>query len=228
MSDARNSSGNIRGGGARQTGGAGRTQKNAGEGGNSKGSGITGLSSQKLDKKLLARRNLQLLTMSKKLALEAKKACFEEHAEEEYIEMNIPIPDPESALKKLRSMTKFTDDWHDSEFRERWLLTVLKVWNVELKAEFEAAAKAFAANDAAREKFESDKAAKRAAGKTVGTSASGNDNAEGVPVSTKELEAMLEDVTLSAEERKKVKKKLKKRKQKANKKKNGDDDNDGD
>lgn len=209
MSDARNSSGNIRGGGARQTGGAGRTQKDAGTGGSRKGNGLPCLSPQ-MDKKLLAKRNLQLLNMSKKLAIEVKRACFEYHTEEEYIKLNVPIPDPESALKKLRSMAKFTDDWHDSEFRERWLKTVVEVWNAELKAEFEAAAKAVAANAAAKEQWEKNK-------KTLGET-NANNSEEGVPVSTEELEAMLQDVNLSAEERKKAKKKLKKRNQKANKK----------
>ena len=69
MSDARNSSGNIRGGGARQTGGSGRSQKSAGLGGNKKGSGIPGMGSEVVDKKEMARRNLQLLAMSKQLAL---------------------------------------------------------------------------------------------------------------------------------------------------------------
>eukprot|EP01083_Nonionella_stella_P143225 444637_1 len=192
MSDARNSSGNIRGGGARQTGGAGRTQKDAGTGGNRKGGGLPGLTSQLPDKKELARRNLQLLTMSKKLAIEAKRFCFENHTEEEYIKLNVPIPDPESALKKLRSMTKFTDDWYDAEFRERWLQTVADVWNAELKAEFEAAAKAAETNAAAKEKWENDKK-KKESGE--------NGNVEGVPVSTEELEAMIQDMDLSAEER---------------------------
>jgi hypothetical protein len=229
MSDARNSSGNIRGGGARQTGGAGRTSKAAGGGGAKKGGDIAGLTTAVTDKKLLARRNLQLLTMSKKLAIEAKEAIFEEHTEEEYKELNIPIPDPDSAMKKLRKMTKFTDDWHDADFRARFLKSVLNVWRVELREQFEAAAKAKKANDEGRAKWERDKKM-RAEGKNVhgnndngasnsnSNSNSNGDNNEGPPMSTEELEAMLEDVNLSGEERKKIKKKLKKRKQKAKKK----------
>jgi hypothetical protein len=156
MSDARNSSGNIRGGGARQTGGSGRTQKNA-TGGNKKGSDILGLGSEVVNKKVLTKRNLQLLTMSKQLALEAKAACLNDHTEEEYIELNVPIPDPDSAMRKLKAMTKFTSEWHDADFRERWLKHVLQVWKEELKEEFEAAAKAAALNAAAKKKWESDK-----------------------------------------------------------------------
>jgi hypothetical protein len=231
MSDARNSSGNIRGGGARQTGGSGRTQKNAAGGGSNKGiSGIPGLSSQVLDKKLLAKRNLQMLSFSKKLAIEARKVCLEEHTEEEYIELNVPMPDPESALKKMRSMTKLTDDWHDQVFRDRWLRTVLKVWNAELKAQFDAAVKAKAANAAAKEEFEKKKKMRESSGEATtrsDTSANVDANIEGTPVSIEELEAMLQDVSLSADERKKIKKKLKKRKQKASKKKNTQGDGDG-
>lgn len=231
MSDARNSSGNIRGGGSRQTGGSGRTSKAAGTGGAKKAGDITGLSASVTDKKVLARRNLQLLTMSKKLAIEAQKACFEEHTEEEYKELNIPLPDPDSAMKKLRKMTKFTNDWHDADFRERWLKSVLKVWRVELREQFEAAAKAKKANDEAKAKWERDKKL-RAEGKSIhdnndnGASNGNGDNNEGSPMSTEQLEAMLEDVNLSGEERKKIKKKLKKRKQKAKKKIGDGNDND--
>jgi hypothetical protein len=227
MSDARNSSGNIRGGGARQTGGAGRTSKSVG-GGGSKKAGINGLtSSETIDKKLLARRNLQLITMSKKLAIEAQKAIFEESSEEEYKELNIPFPDPDMAMKKLKKMTKFTNEWHDAEFRERWLRSVLEVWTVELKEEYEVALRARKANIEARAKFERDKKLRQSGQKGPDVHAENdndNENAKGETQSTEQLEKMLEDVNLSGEERKKIKKKLKKRKQRANKKKGDDGD----
>lgn len=220
MSDARNSSGNVRGGGARQTGGSGRTQKNAGTGGNKKGGGgIPGMGSEVVDKKELTRRNLQLLSMSKQLALEAREACFLDHTEEEYEELNVPIPDPESALKKLKAMAKFTAEWYDADFRTRWLNDVLELWTKELKAEFEAAAKAAAFNAAAKEKRASNGGAR---GEKDGTSTNnggaGADTAEGVAVSTEELEAMLQNADITGDERKKIKKKLQKRRKQKDKK----------
>lgn len=236
MSDARNSSGNIRGGGARQTGGSGRSQKSAGLGGNKKGSGIPGMGSEVVDKKEMARRNLQLLAMSKQLALEAREACFNEHTEEEFVELNVPIPDPESAMRKLKAMTKFTSEWHDSVFRERWLKDVLEVWKKELLAQFEAALKAAALNAVNKQKFDAAKQ-KRASNvngaggeKLNGTNANNGGRADvdvhtstnEVAVSIEELEDMLQNVDITGKERKKIKQKLQKRrkqkeKQEANK-----------
>mmetsp|Transcript_27290 Transcript_27290/g.33748 ORF Transcript_27290/g.33748 Transcript_27290/m.33748 type:complete len:238 (-) Transcript_27290:252-965(-) len=237
MSDARNSSSNIRGGGARQTGGSGRSQKTAGFGGNTKGSGVPGMGSEVVDKKVMARRNLQLLAMSKQLALEAREACFNEHTEEEFKELNVPIPDPESAMRKLKAMTKFTSEWYDSEFRERWLKDVLEVWKKELLAQYEAALKAAAALNAVnKQKFDAAKQERASnvngtAGETLnGTNANKGGGADvdvhtstdGVAVSTEELEAMLQNVDITGKERKKIKQKLQKRrkqkeKQEANK-----------
>eukprot|EP00978_Attheya_sp_CCMP212_P000415 scaffold848_cov54-Attheya_sp.AAC.1 len=200
MSDARNSSGNIRGGGSRETGGSGRTQKNVGTGGNRNGSDIPGMG-EVVDKKELARRNLQLLSMSKQLALMAREACFNDHTEEEYEELNVPIPDPQSAMRKLKAMTKSTNDWYDADFRERWLNDVFEVWKKELKAEFEAAAKAVAFNAATKQKRDGRNS----------NNEGGADTAEGVAVSTEELEAMLQNVNITGDERKKIKKKLQKR-----------------
>mmetsp|Transcript_10357 Transcript_10357/g.15136 ORF Transcript_10357/g.15136 Transcript_10357/m.15136 type:complete len:225 (-) Transcript_10357:36-710(-) len=224
MSDARNSSGNIRGGGARLTGGSGRSQKSAGVGGNKKGSGIPGMGSEVVDKKTMARRNLQLLAMSKQLALEAREACFNEHTEEDFAELNVPIPDPESAMRKLKAMTKFTSEWHDSEFRERWLEDVLQVWKEELLAQFEAALKAMnkQKSDAAKQKQASN--VNGAGGEKLNGTNSNNGGGDEVPVavSTEELEAMLQNVDITGKERKKIKQKLQKRrkqkeKQEANK-----------
>lgn len=113
--------------------------------------------------------------------------------------MNVPLPDPETALVKLRAMAKFTEEWHDAAFRERWLGDVLEVWNRELKESYEKAVRAAEERRGVR----------------------GDGNGEGVAVSIGELEAMLRDVDLSVEERAKLKKKLKKRKQKEKKKNTG-------
>mmetsp|Transcript_13809 Transcript_13809/g.23455 ORF Transcript_13809/g.23455 Transcript_13809/m.23455 type:complete len:212 (-) Transcript_13809:179-814(-) len=208
MSDARNSSGNIRGGGSRVTGGSGRTQKHADTGGR-KGGGIPGTGSEVLDQKELARRNLQMLSMSKQLALMARESCFTDHTEAEYEELNVPMPDAETAMKKLKAMVKATDDWYDAGFRERFLYDVFEVWKKELKAEFEAAAaKAAASKTAAKQKR---------SGMGGEGDEGGANTVEGVAMSTEELEAMLQDINITGDERKKIKKKLQKRRKQSKK-----------
>jgi hypothetical protein len=211
MSDARNSSGNIRGGGAKQTGGAGRSAKGAAPNQSSKASVLGG--SDYIDPRSEAKRNLQLQVMSKQLASIVKAACLTAHTEEEYQEFNIPMPDPGAAMKKLKAMKEFTQNWYDKDFREQWLLRVRAVWEEELRAEYRAAFEA--ANR------RSNGGSTSGAGKESEHS-SKDEATEETPMSIPELEAMIERVDISAEERKRLKTKLKnkKKKQKA-KKKNG-------
>jgi hypothetical protein len=196
MSDARNSSGNIRGGGAKQTGGSGRTTKGAGQKGGSKG--LDGLERGEIDRKAEAKRYLQLQIMSKELANSVRAALLageegsgEARAEAEYEKCDIPMPDPGSAMRRLKAMKEFTQDWYDKEFREQWLDRVCEVWTKELRAEYDAFWAAQRTRDAT----------------------------ENEAMSIEELEAMIQSPDTSAEERKRLKAKLKKRRQKANKKK---------
>ena len=207
MADSRNGCGNLRGGGNRTSGGSGRNTTKF-KTGNSRGPGALG-GAGKMDRKLLAKRNLQLLAMSKQLALEARQACLMDHTMEEWEELEVPMPDPESAMKKLKAMSDFTEDWHDAEFRARWLKSVLEVWKRELMEEFKKAFETkIAINATARARWE----AKRK---------NGGVEPQRKAQSTAELEAMLQDASISGEERKKIKKKLKKRKQREKKKEAG-------
>jgi len=142
MSDARNSSGNIRGGGAKQTGGSGRTNKGAsGSKGNSKAS-LLGESQG--DDRSDAKRKLQLLVSSKGLAANVRKALLSSHTQQEYDAHDIPLPSTDDAKKKLLKMKEFTAKWYDKTFREQWLDTVTQVWLEELNAQYEAAVAAAA------------------------------------------------------------------------------------
>jgi hypothetical protein len=199
MSDARNSSGNVRGGGAKQTGGSGRTTKGASNrGGSSK---LDGLLGGEIDRNAEAKRYLQLQIMSKKLANSVRAAILKEseetgegpQTEAEYERFNIPMPDPDTAMKRLKAMKEFTKDWYDAEFREQWLDSVCEVWAKELRAEHAAF---WAAEKAHRDGAK-----------------------EGEAMSIEELEAMIQSPDTSAEERKRLKNKLKKRRQKASKSK---------
>jgi hypothetical protein len=199
MSDARNSSGNVRGGGAKQTGGSGRTSKGAGgQKGGSKG--LDGLERVD-DRNAEAKRYLQLQIMSKQLANSVRAALLageegsgEARAEADYERCDIPMPDPGTAMRKLKAMKEFTEDWYDKQFREDWLDRVCQVWAKELRAEYDAFWAAQRTRDNANSK-------------------------DGEAMSIEELEAMIQSPDTSAEERKRLKTKLKKRRQKANKKK---------
>lgn len=189
MSDARNSSNSVRGGGQKQTGGSGRIGRSIG-GKNTK-SEILGQSDlQAHNDRSEAKRNLQLRLTSKQLAADMRTGLLEYHTEEEYEEMNIPFPSEDTARAKLKSMKEFTQKWYDKSFREEWLQTVTEVWLQDLKTQYEAAvAAAMAKRNPPQE--------------------------EGVEMSVEELQEMIAnlDVDTSPEERQRLKKKLKRKKQ---------------
>ena len=189
MSDARNSSNSLRGGGAKQTGGSGRTNKYASQ--NNRSSLLNSLNKeQEHGERSEAKRKLQLLVSSKQLASDVRALLLEEHTEEEYNNVNIPLPSTEDAKKKLKSMKEFTEKWYDKGFREEWLCTITGVWIAEIKAQYEAAVAA------AREQ----------------------QKPEGEAQSIEDLEQLLANDHLPPEERQRLKKKLKKKKQQKAKK----------
>lgn len=214
MSDSRNSSGNVRGGGAKQTGGSGRTTR----GGNSKGGPTLGLGDEKKNDRNEATRNLQLRIMSKELAIEMRAAALEHQTEAEYKEMKIPMPDPASAMKKLKAMGEFTMDWYDKDFRKEWLKKTRALWEEELRNEYRTAYAAVRTRDAK-------KAANAAAAASGVGGSTGTETTENEAMSIEELEAAILSLDISTEERKKLKNKLKKKRQKA-KKKDQQDGND--
>ena len=213
MSDARNSSNSLRGGGAKQTGGSGRASRGATRNGGSNSKDL--LAGQGgMDRQAETKRYLQLQIMSKKLAISVRESLISDasadsgsggdaaegasrrkRAEAEYAKHNIPLPDPETAMRKLKAMREFTEDWYDEDFRDRWLEKVHAVWVEELWAEFEAAERAQHAAASQQE-----------------------------PMSMEELEAAIQDPDTPAEERKRLKKKLKTRRQKAKAKQKNQDD----
>jgi hypothetical protein len=199
MSDARNSSNSLRGGGAKQTGGSGRTNKYAQ--GTNRTNTLQGLNGQVHAERSEAKQKLQLLVSSKQLASDVRTLLLEEHTEQEYTSADIPLPSTEDAKKKLKSMKEFTDKWYDKQFREEWLQTVTNVWIAEIKAQYDAAVAA----------AEAEAAAKRQQPKE-----------EGQPQSIEELEELIAnlDDSVPAEERQRLKKKLKKKKQQKAKKEN--------
>ena len=192
MSDARNSSNSIRGGGAKQTGGAGRTNKHAATG-STKAELLGQVGLQAHNDRSEAKRKLQFQVTSKQLAADVRSMLLEYHTEAEYEEYNIPLPSTEDAKKKLKAMKEFTQKWYDKEFREEWLQTVTEVWLEELKERYEAAVEAAMA---ARNPPPA---------------------AEGEAMSIEELQEMIAnlDVDVAPEERQRLKKKLKKKKQRA-------------
>jgi hypothetical protein len=207
MSDARNSSGNVRGGGAKQTGGSGRNTRGGGSQGGSK-SKLDGLLEPGIDRNAEAKRYLQLQIMSKKLALQVRAAILKEsvetgegpRTEAEYERFDIPMPDPDMAMKRLKAMKEFTKNWYDADFREQWLDSVCEVWAKELQAKYAA----FWAAEKHRD---------------------GGAAAEGEAMSIEELEVMILSPDTSGDERKRLKNKLKKRRQKENKRKPQSDSN---
>ena len=188
MSDARNSSNSLRGGGAKQTGGSGRTNKYASQ--NNNRSNLLNYNKEQEGERSEAKRKLQLLVSSKQLASDVRALLLEEHTEEEYNNVNIPLPSTEDAKKKLKSMKEFTENWYDKGFREEWLCTITGVWIAEIKAQYEAAVAA------AREQ----------------------QKPEGEAQSIEDLEQLLANDNLPPEERQRLKKKLKKKKQQKAKK----------
>ena len=130
MSDSRNGSGNLRGGGGKQTGGSGRTAKGAHQKGGKNANFFEG----DVDPKAAAREHLQLQMMSKKLANAVKAGATAQagRTEQEYKKYNIEMPNPASALKRLKDMQSFTQGWKDQEFRAKWLLRVQALWEKEL------------------------------------------------------------------------------------------------
>lgn len=213
MSDARNSSNSLRGGGAKQTGGSGRTSRGATRNGGSNSKDL--LAGQGgMDRQAETKRHLQLQIMSKKLAISVRESLISDgsadsisggdaaegasrrkRTEAEYAKHNIPLPDPETAIRKLKAMREFTEDWYDEDFRDRWLEKLHAVWVEELWAEFEAAERAHHAAASQKE-----------------------------PMSMEELEAAIQDLDTPAEERKRLKKKLKARRQKVKAKQKTQDD----
>lgn len=198
MSDARNSSNSLRGGGAKQTGGSGRTNKYAQ--GTNRTNTLQGINGQVQAERSEAKQKLQLLVSSKQLASDVRALLLEEHTEQEYTSADIPLPSTEDAKKKLKSMKEFTDKWYDKQFREEWLQTVTNVWIAEIKAQYDAAVAA----------AEAEAAAKR------------QPKEEGQPQSIEELEELIAnlDDSVPAEERQRLKKKLKKKRQQKAKKEN--------
>mmetsp|Transcript_5210 Transcript_5210/g.13216 ORF Transcript_5210/g.13216 Transcript_5210/m.13216 type:complete len:210 (-) Transcript_5210:372-1001(-) len=191
MSDARNSSNSLRGGGAKQTGGAGRTQKYAVGNRKTELLGQQGL--QAHQERSEAKRKLQLQVTSKKLAADMRAALLMDHTEEEYEEYQIPLPSTEDAKKKLKAMKEFTEKWYDKDFREEWLQTVTEVWLEELRAKYEAAVLAAKlARDPPKQE-------------------------EGEAMSIEELTELIAnlDPDTPPEERQRLKKKLKRKKQRA-------------
>lgn len=191
MSDARNSSNSVRGGGAKQTGGAGRTNKYAT--GNNKTDLLGQQGLQAHNDRSEAKRKLQLQVTSKQLAADVRASLLEYHTEAEYEEYQIPLPSTEDAKKKLKAMKEFTQKWYDKEFREEWLQTVTELWLEELKALYEAAVQAaMAARNPPKQE-------------------------EGEAMSVEELTEMIAnlDASVSSEERQRLKKKLKRKKQRA-------------
>jgi hypothetical protein len=168
MSDSRNGAGNLRGGGGKQTGGSGRTTKGARQQGGKNASFFEG----DVDPKAAAREHLQLQIMSKKLASAVKAGATSQagRTEQEYTRYNIKMPDPASAMKRLKGMQSFTQGWKDQEFRAKWLLRVQAVWEKELEADFEAAEQAAklaaAGDDAGAEAAMEARAAEKAAVRT--------------------------------------------------------------
>jgi len=181
-------------GGAKQTGGSGRTSKESSQKGGAKSS--LGMEKESGDRNAEKRQELQLQMMSRQLATSVKAALLAFHTEAEFQNFNIQMPDPESAMRKLKLMKEFTMKWYDKDFREEWLLRSREVWENELQAEFEAALKAVKLAEAS------------------GSKVSSTDNE---PISIEELEAEIKNLNLSAEERKKLKNKLKKKRQKQKK-----------
>ena len=192
MSDARNSSNSLRGGGAKQAGGSGRTQKYAMGNHKTELLGQQGLRAHQ--ERSDAKRKLQLQVTSKKLAADMRAALLMYHTEEEYEEYQIPLPSTEDAKTKLKAMKEFTEQWYDKDFREEWLQTVTEVWLEELKAKYEAAGMAAMAKRANAKQQE-----------------------EGEAMSIEELTAMIANLGADtpAEERQRLKKKLKRKKQRA-------------
>lgn len=193
MSDARNSSNNLRGGGSKQTGGAGRTNKYATGNNKTELLGQAGLRAHQ--DRSDAKRKLQLQVTSKRLAADMRAALLGYHTEAEYEEYQIPLPSTEDAKQKLKAMKEFTEKWYDKEFREEWLQTVTEVWLEELKAKYEAAVEAAMA----------------------ARNPSSSDNDEGVAMTIEELTEKIASLgpDVSSEERQRLKKKLKRKKQKA-------------
>jgi len=200
MSDARNSSNNIRGGGAKQTGGSGRTNKYAQ--GTNRTNLLNGLDGQATPERSEAKRKLQLLVSSKQLAANVRALLLEEHTEDEYAQADIPLPSIDDAKRKLKAMKEFTDKWYDKGFREEWLRTVTGVWMAEIKARYDAAVAA------ARQQQQQQQS------KQQQQSEQGE---EGEPQSIEELTEMIAnlDANVSTEERQRLKKKLKRKKQRA-------------
>ena len=192
MSDARNSSNSLRGGGARQTGGSGRTGKHAS--GNQKTELLGQAGVQAHHDRSDAKRKLQLQITSKQLAADIRKLLLQHHTEEEYKDMEIPLPSTEDAKKKLQAMKDFTQKWYDKEFRDEWLQTVTEVWLEELKARYEDAVRAAMAARNPSKQYE-----------------------EGEAMSIEELQEHIANLPEDTppEERQRLKKKLKRKKQRA-------------
>mmetsp|Transcript_18627 Transcript_18627/g.52046 ORF Transcript_18627/g.52046 Transcript_18627/m.52046 type:complete len:229 (+) Transcript_18627:86-772(+) len=212
MSDARNSSNSLRGGGAKQTGGSGRTSRYAMGNHKTELLGQAGL--QAHQDRSEAKRKLQLQVTSKQLAADVRKMLLEYHTEEEYKDMEIPLPSTEDAKKKLQAMKEFTQKWYDKEFREEWLQTVTEVWLEELKAQYEEAVRAAMA---ARYPQKQQQQGQQQQGQQQQT------NEEGESMSIEELAEYIANLPedTPSEERQRLKKKLKRKKQRAKDKEKG-------
>eukprot|EP00751_Fragilariopsis_kerguelensis_P029729 CAMPEP_0170908454 /NCGR_PEP_ID=MMETSP0735-20130129/1925_1 /TAXON_ID=186038 /ORGANISM="Fragilariopsis kerguelensis, Strain L26-C5" /LENGTH=209 /DNA_ID=CAMNT_0011304801 /DNA_START=63 /DNA_END=692 /DNA_ORIENTATION=+ len=199
MSDARNSSNSLRGGGAKQTGGSGRTNKYAAKGTNSKTDLLGEAAGMRAHHdRSDAKRKLQLQVTSKQLALDIRTALLHDHTEAEYQAYEIPLPSTEEAKKKLQSMKDFTEKWYDQDFRDEWLQTVTEVWLEELKTNYQAAVQ-------------------QAAMKQQQQGGGGEGEAMSIEELT-DLIANLDPIKTAPEERQRLKKKLKRKKQRAREK----------
>lgn len=141
MSDARNSSNNIRG--AKSSGRTNKLKNNMATG-SLKSTGLSGSKFGNNNDRSDAKKNLQVRLASKQLAASVNEALLlsDHYTEEAYKEYSIPLPSTEDAKKKLQAMKDFTEKWYDKEFREEWLQTLTQLWLEELKDQYEAAVKA--------------------------------------------------------------------------------------
>jgi hypothetical protein len=130
MSDARNSSNNLRGGGNKQTGGKGRTTGNAAPLGNDDWNASAG------DRGQAAREHMQLKMMAKTLV---RKVLAFTGFKPEWKKAKIEMPTEKHAHNRLKGMNERMINWRDKDFKEYWLQRVLEVWVAELKADFAAA-----------------------------------------------------------------------------------------
>ena len=127
MSDARNSSNSIRGGGARVTGGSGRTSKQAS---NSKDDLAGGSSSDSAA--AAARAHARLQAQSKQLA---RDVLVEVVFDAEWKEHKMEMPTASLALKRMKA-AEMRKVWYEEDEKD-WLEALKNEWIEELRGEFD-------------------------------------------------------------------------------------------